>query len=132
MEAWTFPLKLVRDFHLVFHVDGQAVPAEDFARTLTVHPESSAILYSGDSFQVRETIFIPVDQPGAILQFEIESEQPIEIEAVFQGDLQLEWPAAIGGTYSCVVARSSRICSGRRAEQVCGDHRLSDRSCGPV
>lgn len=100
MEAWTFPLKLVRDFHLVFHVDGQAVPAEDFARTLTVHPESSAILYSGDSFQVRETIFIPVDQPGAILQFEIESEQPIEIEAVFQSDLQLEWPAAIGGTYS--------------------------------
>jgi len=98
MEAWTFPLKLVRDFHLIFHVDGQAVPAEDFARTLIVHPESCTILYSGDNFQVRETLFIPVDQPGAILQFEVESEQSIEIEAVFQNDLQLEWPAAIGAT----------------------------------
>ncbi len=98
MEAWTFPLKLVRDFHLVFHVGGQAVPAEDFARTLTVRPECSTILYSGDDFQVRETLFIPVDQPGAILQFEVASEEPLEIEAVFQSDLQLEWPAAIGGT----------------------------------
>jgi len=99
MEAWAFPLKLVRDFHLVFHVNGQAVPAEDFARTLTVRPESRTILYSGDTFQVRETLFIPVDQPGAIMQFEVESEQPIEIEVVFQSDLQLEWPAAIGATY---------------------------------
>jgi glycogen debranching enzyme len=100
MEAWTFPLKLAHDFHLVFHVNGQAVPAENFARTLRVRPESCTILYSGDDFQVRETLFIPVDQPGAILQFEIESEQPIEIEAVFESDLQLEWPAAIGGTSS--------------------------------
>src|SRR5215467_3880069 len=28
MEAWVYPLKLFRNFHLVFHVDGHALPAE--------------------------------------------------------------------------------------------------------
>jgi GH15 family glucan-1,4-alpha-glucosidase len=36
---------------------------------------------------------------GAVILLEIESEQPLEIEAAFTGDFQLEWPAGLGGTY---------------------------------
>jgi glycogen debranching enzyme len=98
-EAWVYPIKIFRDFHLIFHVDGHALPAESLARTLTVRPESASILYAGDSFRVRETLCIPVDEPGAVILFEVETEQPLEIEAAFTGDFQLEWPAALGGTY---------------------------------
>ena len=98
-EAWVYPLKIFRDFHLIFHVDGRALPAESLARTLTVHPESASILYAGDSFRVRETICIPINEPGAVILLDVETEQPLEIEAVFTGDFQLEWPAALGGTY---------------------------------
>lgn len=98
-EAWVYPLKIFRDFHLIFHVDGRALPAESLARTLTVHPESASILYAGDSFRVRETLCIPVDEPAAVILLDVETEQPLEIEAVFTGDFQLEWPAALGGTY---------------------------------
>ena len=56
-EAWVYPLKILRDFHLRFLVDGRVVPAEALARTLTVRPESSTILYAGDTFSVRETFF---------------------------------------------------------------------------
>jgi glycogen debranching enzyme len=100
MEAWVYPLKIFRNFHLTFHVDGRALPADSLVRTLIVHPESATLLYAGDNFSVRETLFVPVHEPGAVILLEIETEQPLEIEARFTGDFQLEWPAAVGGTFS--------------------------------
>ena len=41
-----------------------------------------------------------MDQPGAIIQIEIETEQPLELQASFLRDFQLEWPAAMGGGYA--------------------------------
>jgi glycogen debranching enzyme len=99
VEAWVYPLKLLREFHLKFHVDGQALPAEALARTVVARPESTAIVYSGDTFMVRETFFVPVGEPGAIILIDVETEQPLEVEASFVRDFQLEWPAALGGTY---------------------------------
>jgi glycogen debranching enzyme len=100
MEAWVYPLKLLRDFRLQFHTEGRALPAETLARTLITRPESSTIVYTGDTFSVRETFFVPVNEPGAIILLEVETEFPLEIEARFIRDFQLEWPAALGGTYS--------------------------------
>src|ERR1019366_3049094 len=99
MEAWVYPLKIFRGFHLTFHVDGRALPAESLVRTLIVHPESATLVYSGDNFSVRETLFVPVHEPGAVILLEVETEQPLEIEAGFVGDFELEWPAAVGGTF---------------------------------
>jgi glycogen debranching enzyme len=98
-EAWVYPLKIFREFHLTFHVGDRALPAESLARTLTVRPESASILYVGDSFRVRETLCVPVNEAGAVILLDIESEQPLEVEAGFVADFQLEWPAALGGTY---------------------------------
>jgi glycogen debranching enzyme len=98
-EAWVYPLKIFRDFHLTFHVGDRALPAESLARTLTVRPESASILYVGDSFRVQETLCVPVNQPGAVVLLDIETEQPLEVEAAFKADFQLEWPAALGGTF---------------------------------
>ena len=99
MEAWVYPLKLLREFHLQFHEGGRVVPAEALTRTVVVRPESSTIVYSADTFTVTETFFVPVKEPGAIVLLDVETEQPLEMEASFVRDLQLEWPAAIGGTY---------------------------------
>ena len=99
MEAWIYPLKIFRDFHLKFHVDGQTLPADSLARTLITRPESSTIVYAGDTFSVRETFFAPVREPGALILLEVETENPLEIEAAFHRDFQLEWPAALGATY---------------------------------
>jgi glycogen debranching enzyme len=99
MEAWVYPLKIFRDFHLKFHVDGRTLPADSLARTLITRPESSTIVYAGDTFSVRETFFVPVKEPGAVILLEVETESPLEIEAGFHRDFQLEWPAALGATY---------------------------------
>ena len=99
VEAWVYPLKIFRDFHLRFHTGGRSLPAETLVRSVTVRPESSSILYSGDTFSIRETLFVPVNEPGAVISFEIETAHPLEIEATFRRDFQLEWPASLGGTY---------------------------------
>src|SRR5690349_447615 len=99
IEAWVYPLKLLRNLHLQFLTAGQVIPAENLARTVIVHPESSSIVYAGDTFSVKETFFVPVREPGAIIIFEVETNQPLEIEAAFERDFQLEWPASVGGTY---------------------------------
>ncbi len=99
MEAWVYPLKIFRKFHLTFHVNGDALPAQSLVRTLVVHPESATLVYAGNNFSVRETLFVPVHEPGAVMIFEVETEQPLEIEAAFTGDFQLEWPASMGGTF---------------------------------
>ena len=105
-EAWVYPLKIFRSFHLTFHVGGRALPAESLARTLTVRPESATVrpelailLYAGDSFRVKETLFVPVQGPGAVILLDVETAQPLELEAGFVGDFTLEWPAALGATY---------------------------------
>src|SRR5882762_1042826 len=100
MEAWVYPLKLLRDFRLQFHTEGRVLAAETLARTLITRPESSTIVYTSDTFSVRETFFVPVNEPGAVISLEVETEFPLEIEARFLRDFQLEWPAALGGTYS--------------------------------
>ncbi len=99
MEAWVYPLKIFRDFHLKFHTEGRVLAAEALARTVTVRPESATILYAGDTFTVRETFFVPVREQGAVIFLDVETEQPLEIEALFHRDFQLEWPAALGATY---------------------------------
>src|SRR5215470_16746104 len=99
IEAWVYPLKIFREFHLNFLTEGRVLPAETLARTLTVRPECATIFYAGDTFTVRETLFVPVDTQGAVILLEVETEQPLEIEAAFHRDYQLMWPAALGATY---------------------------------
>jgi glycogen debranching enzyme len=99
MEAWVYPLKIFREFHLKFHTEGRDLAAESLARTVTVRPESATILYAGDTFTVRETFFVPFQEQGAVILLDVETEQALEIEAFFHRDFQLEWPAALGATY---------------------------------
>jgi len=99
LEAWVYPMKLFRDFHLTFHIAGRAIPASSIARTLIVHPESTTIVYSYDNFKVRETICVPVHEAGAIVRLETNTYAPVQIEATYTNDLQLMWPAGAGNVW---------------------------------
>src|SRR4051794_24742055 len=59
-EAWVYPLKLVRNFHFNVLTEGHTISSEALARTLVVRPESATIIYSGDTFSIRQTMFVPV------------------------------------------------------------------------
>src|SRR5512147_2956499 len=76
VEAWVYPMKLFRGFSLVFHVGDREIPAASLARTIEVHPEAVALVYSGDTFSVRETFFAPRDESGAVIALEVTTCQP--------------------------------------------------------
>lgn len=99
VEAWVYPMKIVRDFHLVFHFGDREVPAEALARSITVRPESATIHYASDTFTLDETVFVPPGEAGAVIALDITAFQPVSVEARFVRDFQLMWPAALGGTY---------------------------------
>jgi len=61
-EAWVYPLKIFRDFHVTFHVGDRALPAESLARTLTVRPESASILFVEIPFGFAKTLCVPVNE----------------------------------------------------------------------
>jgi glycogen debranching enzyme len=117
MEAWVYPLKILRDFHLKFHVDGRTLPADSLARTLITRPESSTIVYTGDTFSVRETFFVPIHESGALILLDVETESPLEIEAIFHRDFQLEWPAALGATYESWNAKLNAFALGEETKK---------------
>jgi hypothetical protein len=96
-EAWIYPLKLVKDVHLRFRTGGQVLEGEALARSLTARPEGTTLTYAWDTFRVRETLLVPPSEPGALVRLDIETSQPLEVEAVFTRDFQLLWPAALGG-----------------------------------
>lgn len=96
-EAWAWPIKILHDFHLSVRVDGQILTGDSLVRSVTVRPESTTLVYAGDSFSIRETLVVPIDQPAALVRLQIETAEPIETIVSFDPDLQLEWPGAIGG-----------------------------------
>lgn len=99
VEGWVYPLKFFKDLRLVFHADQRVIPAEALARTVITRPESTTIVYASDDFSVRETFFAPVNEPSAMIFVETTTDTALQIEVQITPDVQLAWPAGIGGAY---------------------------------
>ena len=98
-EAWVYPIKIFRDFDLTFVLGDRRIPASSLVRTLAMHPEGPTLTFASDSFTVKESWLAPLDENGAVVRFEIDTWEPLQIEAAFTRDFQLMWPAGLGGAY---------------------------------
>jgi len=121
-EAWIYPLKLFRDLQLKFRLgdivlDGNALP-----RTITVRPESSSVKYSYDSFSACATWFVPVNERAAVVEIEVNSAEPVSVEASFVPDVAWMWPAGLGDGYSQwnTQLQSFRFSNGRTFFAIAG------------
>jgi glycogen debranching enzyme len=100
-EVWTWPLKLVRDLRLAFKIAEYDQPIEGgtVARQVVARPEGVTIVYSHATFTVRQHVFVPLDEPGAIILLEVESAQPLDVLVRMHADFNLAWPGSMGGGY---------------------------------
>jgi len=98
-EAWAYPIKIFRDFEVTFVLGDRRIPASSLMRRLLMRPEGPTLTFASDSFTVNESWLAPPDENGAIVRFEIDTWEPLQIEAAFTRDFQLMWPAGLGGTY---------------------------------
>src|SRR5271165_6507780 len=99
-EAWIYPLKLFRDFQLKFRLVDRVLNGDAIPRTVAVRPESSSVKYIYDSFTACATWFVPIDQRAAIVEIEVNSFEPVAVEASFTPDVAWMWPAAVGDAYN--------------------------------
>src|SRR5690242_3454867 len=98
-EAWVYPIKIFRDFDVTFVLGDRRIPASSLVRTLVMHPEGPTLTFASDSFTVKESWLAPPEENGAVVRFEIDTWEPLQIEPAFTRDFQLMWPAGLGGTY---------------------------------
>jgi GH15 family glucan-1,4-alpha-glucosidase len=120
VEAWVYPLKLFRDFSVTFRTAEGDLKSETMVRTIIARPESTTLVFSGNTFQVKETFFVPVDEPGALIRFDVQTESPLEIIVGLRPDLQLEWPAGLGATYGSWDANLHAFSFGEESKKYVG------------
>ncbi|MCX6169786.1 MAG: hypothetical protein NTX65_10625 [Ignavibacteriales bacterium] len=101
-EMWIWPWKVLRNFEIQFFVGTTTQPilAKDILRDISVTPEATTLTYVYESFTVKEIIFIPNDQPAAIILLDVNTTTPLTIVPGFMPVMQPQWPAGIGGQYS--------------------------------
>jgi len=99
LESWAYPLQILTSYGVSFRQpDGVAeIDGNSILRRIEYRPEAVTRIYVGPSFVVREKIFVPLDEPGTIITYEVEGRHPVDILVRFTPVLNLMWPAAIGG-----------------------------------
>ena len=100
--AWKFgpiPCKSSAPSPVSFRHQGETtwIDGQTILRRIIYSPEAVTRIYAGSDFIIRERLFVPLDEPGAIIAYETESTRPIDIEIRFIPVLDLMWPASMGG-----------------------------------
>jgi glycogen debranching enzyme len=99
LEVWAYPFQILSAFRVSFRQQGAttAIDGQALLRRIIYSPEAVTRIYVGADFIVREKLFVPLDEPGAIIQYDVDGARSIDIEFRFIPVLDLMWPASIGG-----------------------------------
>lgn len=99
LECWAYPFQIVSSLKVSFRPLGTAteIDGQSVLRRIVYSPESVTRVYVGPDFLVKERLFVPPDEPGAIIGYEVAGSRPIDIVVRFDPVLDLMWPAGIGG-----------------------------------
>ncbi|HST52313.1 MAG TPA: GH116 family glycosyl hydrolase [Pyrinomonadaceae bacterium] len=97
LEAWVYPLEVLDDFDVSFRLEGYPLElsAADTSATINVRPEATTITYSHAAFTVRQIILAPLDEPGVVMLFDVDSVLPLTLDVRFRPRLKLMWPAGM-------------------------------------
>ena len=101
-EVWVYPFQILHSFRLSIVLEGenQIFDARDLTERITVRPEIVTITHVADAFTIKEHIFAPIDDKGAIVLLDVDSDRPLYIVCSFTPALEPMWPGGLGGQYS--------------------------------
>ncbi|MGE5083557.1 MAG: hypothetical protein ACM3ND_11750, partial [Acidobacteriota bacterium] len=68
-EGYLYPFRMFHDLRVTFQIAAREkiVEGRECARTATVTPSSITRHYIADGLAVRETLFVPLDEPALII-----------------------------------------------------------------
>ena len=96
---WAYPVQVLKSYNIAFVRQNTttAIDGWTILRRVIYSPDAVTRVYAGPDFIVREKLFVPLDEPGAIITYEVESPGPVDIEIRFVPVLNLMWPGSLGG-----------------------------------
>lgn len=99
LEVWAYPLQILSGYQIGFRPDGATSETDGrlLLRRIIEKPDSVVRIYVGPDYVVRETLFVPLDRPSAVLTYQVQSPHPVFINIHFTPVLNLMWPGALGG-----------------------------------
>ena len=99
LEVWVYPFQVVTSLGVRFRPQGTTTARDGQAliRRVIYNPDGVTRIYAGPDFIVRERLFVSLDEPGAVVTYQVDGVRPIDIEIRFTPVLDLMWPASIGG-----------------------------------
>ena len=102
LEIWGYPFQILSGYQVGFRQVGAAAEVEGrlLLRRVDYQMDSITRTYIGPDYLVREKLFVPLDQPAAVISYEVEGSRKIDIVVHFVPVLDLMWPGATGGQYS--------------------------------
>ncbi len=102
LEAWAYPLKLIRQFELSFLLGSSTQPirSRDIVRRITVTPAATIFHFAFQSFSLQAIYVASVNEPGGLILLALSSDEPLTVVVSFLPVLQPMWPAGIGGQYA--------------------------------
>ncbi|MFZ0662905.1 MAG: hypothetical protein WAM66_09455 [Acidobacteriaceae bacterium] len=102
LEVWAYPFQILSGYQVGFRPEGSATETDGrlLLKRLIERPDSVVRIYTGPDYVIRETIFVPINQPAAVISYSVQSDHPIFIYVHFKPVLNLMWPGAIGGQSS--------------------------------
>ncbi|MCU0643253.1 MAG: GH116 family glycosyl hydrolase [bacterium] len=101
-EIWVYPFKILSDLNFTVFIPqyNLSIKCTTIAKRIIVRPELLTISYSHDLFTIHQHLLTPMDQPGAIVLFDIDTCTPLELWISFIPNLIPMWPAGLGGQYT--------------------------------
>jgi len=99
LEVWAYPFQILSALNVTFRPEGATtgMDGETILRRIIYSPEAVTRVYAGPDFIVHEKLFVPLDEPGVIIRYEIASARPVDIVVHFIPVSDLMWPGGIGG-----------------------------------
>lgn len=99
LEVWAYPLQILSGYQIGFRSGQDATETDGrlLLRRIIEMPDSVTRIYAGPDYVVKETLFVPLDHPAAILTYSVQSEHPVLINVHFKPILDLMWPGSLGG-----------------------------------
>lgn len=99
LEVWGYPFQILDHYSVDFQPVGspEVLEGANLLTRIEVAPDKVIRVWAGPGFEVSETAFTPLDEPGAILRYHVTGVTPIKIIVRWLPELNLMWPASAGG-----------------------------------
>ncbi len=89
-EVWTSPIRILTDVKFTFSRDGKEVCST--GQQYRVTPTGLDITQIGNSFISRQVMICPLDEPGLLVDVDVESDHDLRLNISFNTDFRLMWP----------------------------------------